>query len=180
MTTRYVALLRGVNVAGANKVKMDDLRAVFTGLGHAEPKTYLQSGNVVFGSAGRDPAALSAGIERALAGELGLKVSVLLRDLPELGKVLAANPYLGQEEDQTKLLVTFLAHAPAAGHVARLRVPAGETAVFTLIDREAYLHCPAGYGRTKLSNAFIEAKLNVRATTRNWKSVTALHGLLSG
>ena len=102
MTTRYVALLRGVNVAGANKIKMDDLRAVFAGLGHTEPKTYLQSGNVAFGSAGRDPAALSAGIKRALADELGLKVSVLLRDLPELGNVLEANPYLGREEDQTE------------------------------------------------------------------------------
>jgi uncharacterized protein (DUF1697 family) len=61
-----------------------------------------------------------------------------------------------------------------------LQVPAGETAVFTLAGREVYLHCPDGYGRTKLSNAFLERKLGVAATTRNWKSVTALHDLMGG
>jgi uncharacterized protein (DUF1697 family) len=178
LTTKYVALLRGINVAGANKIKMDDLRRLFSGLGHTEVQTYLQSGNVVFRGTGEDPARLASGIEQAIADELGLTVTVLLRTGQDLGKVLAANPYLDREDNLTKLPVTFLAEPPAPRRAAELQIPEGETAVFTLVDREVYLHCPDGYGRTKLSNAFIERKLGVAATTRNWKSVTALHDLM--
>jgi uncharacterized protein (DUF1697 family) len=59
-------------------------------------------------------------------------------------------------------------------------IPKGETAVFIVVGREVYLHCPDGYGRTKLNNAYIEKKLGLPATTRNWKSVTALHDLVGG
>jgi uncharacterized protein (DUF1697 family) len=186
MTTKYVALLRGVNVAGTNKVKMDELRRLFADLGHTEVGTYLQSGNVVFAAApagtgrGDDRTGLAASIEKAITQRMGLTVTVLLRTRAELEKVLAANPYLDRENDPAKLPVTFLAEAPDAGRAAALSVPAGETAVFTLVDQEVYLHCPDGYGRTKLNNAFLERKLGVAATTRNWKSVGALHELLGG
>ena len=183
MTAKYVALLRGVNVAGTNKVKMDELRRLFADLGHTEVGTYLQSGNVVFAAAPADAddrAGLAAGIEKAIADTLGLTVTVLLRTRPELEKVLAANPYLDRETDPAKLPVTFLAEAPDPERAAALSIPAGETGVFTLIGREVYLHTPDGYGRTKLNNAFLERKLGVAATTRNWKSVGALHELLGG
>lgn len=181
MTAKYVALLRGVNVAGTNKVKMDELRRLFADLGHTEVSTYLQSGNVVFAPAAADAddrTRLATGIEKAIADRMGLTVTVLLRTRSELEKVLAANPYLDRETDPAKLPVTFLAEAPDPSRAAALSSPAGETAVFTLIDHEVYLHCPDGYGRTKLNNAFLERKLGVAATTRNWKSVGALHELL--
>ena len=180
MTTKYVALLRGVNVGGTNKVKMDELRRLFADLGHTEVGTYLQSGNVVFAddTHGDDRTGLAAGIEKAIADRLGLTVTVLLRTRPELEKVLAANPYLDRETDPAKLPVTFLAEAPDPERAAALSIPAGETGVFTLVGREVYLHTPDGYGRTKLNNAFLERKLGVAATTRNWKSVGALHELL--
>jgi uncharacterized protein (DUF1697 family) len=183
MTAKYVALLRGVNVAGTNKVKMDELRRLFADLGHTEVGTYLQSGNVVFAAASNgadDRAGLAADIEKAIADRMGLTVTVLLRTRPELEKVLAANPYLDRETDPAKLPVTFLAEAPDPERAAALSVPAGETGVFTIIGREVYLHTPDGYGRTKLNNAFLERKLGVAATTRNWKSVGALHELLGG
>lgn len=182
MTAKYVALLRGVNVAGTNKVKMDELRRLFADLGHTEVSTYLQSGNVVFAPAASadadDRTGLAAGIEKAIADRMGLTVTVLLRTRSELEKVLAANPYLDRESDPAKLPVTFLAEPPDPGRAAALSIPSGETAVFTLIGHEVYLHCPDGYGRTKLNNAFLERKLGVAATTRNWKSVGALHELL--
>jgi uncharacterized protein (DUF1697 family) len=180
LTRKYLALLRAINVAGANKIKMDDLRRLFTGLGHTEVQTYLQSGNVVFGGAGEDPARLATGIEKAIVGELGLTVTVLLRTRADLKKVLSANPYLDREDELARLPVTFLADLPEPARVAGMRVPDGETAVFTVVGREVYLHCPDGYGRTKLNNAFIERKLGVAATTRNWRSVTALHDLMGG
>jgi uncharacterized protein (DUF1697 family) len=172
-----VAMLRGINVAGKTKIKMDDLRELFTGLGHTNVQTYLQSGNVVFATTVRDPRKLEAAAEQAIDSELGLQVAVLVRSHSELAAVLTANPYLDRETDLTKLPVTFLAEAPAPEAVAALQVPAGEPAVCTVLDREVYLHCPDGYGRTKLNNAFLERKLGVKATTRNWKSVTALHDI---
>jgi uncharacterized protein (DUF1697 family) len=178
MATKYVALLRGVNVAGANKVKMAELRLLFTDIGFSEVSTYLQSGNVVFVDTAEDRADLASDLEKAIADRIGLAVTVLLRTRPDLEKVLAANPYLDRETDPAKLPVTFLAEAPDPTRSAALAVPPGETAVFTAVDREVYLHCPNGYGRTKLNNAYLERKLGVAATTRNWNSVTALYDLL--
>ncbi|MFD0395950.1 DUF1697 domain-containing protein [Streptomyces nogalater] len=118
-------------------------------------------------------------IEKRLASELGVPVGVLLRTGESLGRTVAANPYLDREDDPTKLHVTFLAGTPTAEQAAALEKPAGETAEFTLVGDEIHLHVPGGYGRTKLNNAFIERRLGITATTRNWKSVKALHGMAS-
>lgn len=196
--TTYIALLRGVNVGGSARIAMQDLRALFTDMGYDDVRTYLQSGNVVFRAPAeapgarppatdpaaapgtRPPAGLAAGIEERIADGLGVSCTVLLRTAESLTRTLAANPYLHRADDPAKLHVTFLAREPAAEQAARLEVPAGETAVFTLVGDEVHLHVPDGYGRTKLNNAFIERRLGMRATTRNWKTVTALHRLAAG
>lgn len=168
----YAALLRGVNV-GKNKLAMTDLRSLLTDLGGQDVRTYLQSGNAVFGHATTDLAHLARAIEDGLAGS-GVSSKVLLRTGEQLAGVLAGNPYLSREPDPVKLHVTFLAEAPDAERVEQLQVPAGETAVFHLAGKEVYLHCPDGYGRTKLTNSFFESRLGAVATTRNWRTVTAL------
>ncbi|HEV2888631.1 MAG TPA: DUF1697 domain-containing protein [Jatrophihabitans sp.] len=173
--TTYAALLRGVNVGG-NKLRMTDLQALLEDLGGQQVRTYLQSGNTVFEHAGAEPAKLARAIGQGLA-ELGVSSQVLLRTGQELAKVLAGNPFLQHESDPVKLHVTFLADSPAPERVERLQVPAGETATFHLGNKEVYLHCPDGYGRTKLTNSFIESRLGTVATTRNWRTVTALAGL---
>jgi uncharacterized protein (DUF1697 family) len=171
---RWVALLRGVNVGGT-KVAMADLRRLVADLGHDDVKTYLQSGNVVFGSTVRDAEALARGIERAIADELGLTVPVLVRSGRELAAVAGGNPYADWEDDPTRLLVAFLATAPEKSAVAALTVPGGENVAFTVTGREVYLHYPDdGYGRSKFTNNYLEKKLGVVATTRNWRSVRAL------
>ncbi|MEV4659374.1 DUF1697 domain-containing protein [Micromonospora sp. NPDC049301] len=178
--TRYVALLRGVNV-GTTRLAMADLRRLVTDLGHEDVKTYLQSGNVVFGSTVRDAERLAGGIERVLADELGLSVPVLVRSARELAAVAGGNPYAEQEDDPTRLLVAFLATAPKRSMVDALTVPGGENVSFTVTGREVYLHFPeGGYGRSKFTNAYLEKKLDVVATTRNWKSVRALAELAAG
>lgn len=175
--TRYVALLRGVNV-GTTRIAMADLRRLVTDLGHEEVKTYLQSGNVVFASTTKDTAKLARGIEAALADELGLDVPVLVRSGPELAAVVEGSPYADRQDDPTRLLVAFLAAPPAKARVAELTVPAGENVEYTVIGREIHLHFPdGGYGRTKFTNAYLEKKLGTVATTRNWKSVCALRDL---
>ncbi|MDG4808102.1 DUF1697 domain-containing protein [Micromonospora sp. WMMD1120] len=178
--TRYVALLRGVNV-GSTRLAMADLRRIVGDLGHEDVKTYLQSGNVAFGSTVRDAEKLAAGIERALADELSLTVPVLVRSGRELAAVAGGNPYADREDDPTRLMVAFLATAPAPAAVAALAVPGAENVSFTVTGREVFLHyVDGGYGRSKFTNAYLEKKLGVVATSRNWKSVRALAAMADG
>lgn len=172
--TRYVALLRGVNV-GTTRLAMADLRRIVADLGHEDVKTYLQSGNVAFDSNVRDAEKLAAGIERALADELALTVPVLVRSGRELAAVAGGNPYADREDDPTRLLVAFLATPPKKSMVDALTVPGGENVSFTVTGREVFLHfVDGGYGRSKFTNAYLEKKLGVVSTSRNWKSVRAL------
>ncbi|MBL7486932.1 DUF1697 domain-containing protein [Frankia sp. AgB1.9] len=174
--TTYAALLRGINVAGHASVAMADLHAVFAGLGFAGISTYLRSGNVLFGTEA-PPAALAADIEARLNREIGVRTTVLLRTRDELAALAAANPYLDRQDDPTKLHVTFLAEEPARARAASLAALAGADEEVTVVGRDVYLHCPNGYGRTKLNNTNIEKKLAVTGTTRNWRTVVALRDL---
>jgi uncharacterized protein (DUF1697 family) len=170
----YVALLRGINLGSRNRVSMPDLRELFLALGSENVETYVQSGNVVFESATRDAAKLTAEIEKRIAGDLGLEVTVLLRTKAQLAKLLAGNPFSKSEKDPTKLHVTFLAAKPAAARVRELDAKYGDPDEFRVVGPDVYLHTPGGYGRSKLSNAYFERRLGVPATTRNWKTVTKL------
>jgi uncharacterized protein (DUF1697 family) len=178
--TTYVALLRGINVGGNSKVGMADLWRVFVTLGHADVQSYLQSGNVIFSSAADASSRSTEEIERRVARDLGVTVTVLLRSANELAQIVAGNPFVGRETDPTKLHVTFLADAPGHEGAARLETAGAEPDELALVGREVFLHCPNGYGRTKLNNAFLERRLGVAATTRNWRTVTALRDLMSG
>ena len=173
----YVALLRGINLASRVRVQMTDLRRIVTGLGHTDVTTYLQSGNVVFRSATVDADQVERDIEQAIAAELGLDIAVLLRTGAQLAKVVAANPFADEEKDVTKLHVTFLADKPAPSLVEAFTAPAGEPTRYAIVGREVFLHCPNGYGRSKLSNAYVEKKLKVPATTRNWNTTMKLRDM---
>jgi uncharacterized protein (DUF1697 family) len=182
--TRYVCLLRGVNVSGQRKVDMKALQRLFVDLGHEDVSTYIQSGNVVFTAAKGRPAALAKAIEERLAADLHVDPSALLRSRDELAAVVDANPFLAEGADQgadpATLHVTFFAAEPDAGRLADVDPAAFEPDRFHLAGREVYLHCPNGYGRTKLNNAFWERRSGVGATTRNWKTVTKLLALAGG
>ncbi|GAA2729106.1 DUF1697 domain-containing protein [Actinocorallia aurantiaca] len=177
--SRYIALLRGINVGRSARIGMAALRESFADLGHTEVKTYLQSGNVLFDSS-RPPEGLAEELETRVAADFGVPARILLRTGNDLERVFTANPFLDRESDPAKLHVTFLRDVPAPERVDGLVKPPGETAEFSLEGRELHLHYPDGYGRTKLDNAFIERRLGVVATTRNWRTVTALRGLASG
>ena len=174
MTTTLVALLRGINVGGRTRVGMADLQRLFAGLGHTGVSTYLQSGNVIFTPAAGAVAQVAGGVEERITAELGVKVTVLLRSGEDLARVVAGNPFAGGAADPAKLHVTFLAGTPAPERIDRLEAPPGEADELSLSGLEVYLHCPNGYGRTKLNNSFFERRLGVPATTRNWKTVTTL------
>lgn len=180
MTTTYVALLRGVNVGGHTKVAMEDLRRLFVALGHGDVRTYIASGNVVFRSPAGETSGLAGDIEERIAADLGVAVTVLLRAADDLARVVAGNPFAGSGTDPSRVHVTFLAEEPDGERAATLEKPAGEAGQLLLTGRELYLHCPDGYGRTKMNNAWVEKRLAVAATTRGWKTVVKLCDLARG
>jgi uncharacterized protein (DUF1697 family) len=172
-TARQVALLRAVNVGG-RQLPMKPLAALFASLGAEDVRTYVQSGNVVFAGGGRGLA--RDALERAIEAELGLTVTVLLRTRRELAAVVDANPFLASGADPAALHVTFLAERPEAARVRELPRESGPDEL-RVHGREVYVHCPNGYGRTKLNNTLVEKRLGVAATTRNWRTVTTLLAL---
>lgn len=176
----YVALLRGINVSGQKKITMPDLQKLVGALGHADVSTYIQSGNVIFRSSATNPAGVAIGIEEAIERDLGFTVTVVLRTRDELGHVIETNPFLRPGIDLAHLHVTFLTNLPTSAVLSSLNVQTVGPDEFRALGREIYLHCPQGYGRTKLNNAFWERRLHIAATTRNWNTVTRLFQLAGG
>ncbi len=178
MATSYVALLRGINVGGRAKLSMADVRAAFVDMGFDDVSTYIQSGNVLFRSSS-SPATLPLAIEQALAGAFDLAVKALLRTSAQLAKVVERNPLAAGGRDPAKLHVTFLAAKPPPARVAAIDTEAFLPDELRVREREVFLHCPTGYGRSKLNNTFFERRLGVLSTTRNWNTVTTLARLSS-
>ena len=121
----------------------------------------------------RSAAKVESAVERRIADDLGLDIAVLVRTKAQLAKVVAASPFAGSA-DLSKVHVTFLVDMPAADRVAAIDPAQFAPDELVVIGREVHLHCPNGYGRSKLNNAFFEKKLAQRGTTRNWKTVTTL------
>lgn len=165
MTTTYVALLRGVNVAGRGTLRMDELRRVFLALGYTEVATYIQSGNVIFTS---DVPVDADSLQSDMGAELGADVTVMVRTAAELEGVVRRNPFGGA--DPSKLHVGFLARQPPAVSLDLQRFRPEEA----IIDgREVYFHLPNGIGRAKLP-PYLDRQLKVPVTVRNWNTVTKL------
>jgi uncharacterized protein (DUF1697 family) len=171
---RHVALLRGINVGGKNKLAMQELAAIFAGAGCCEIATYIQSGNVVF----RAPKGSAAKLADKVSGEIlrrfGLAVPLVLRTAEELAQVLETNPFLAKGTAEETLHVMFLADLPAAEAVAALDAQRSPGDTFLLRGREVYFHLPNGVARTKLTNAYFDTKLKTVSTLRNWRTVKTL------
>jgi uncharacterized protein (DUF1697 family) len=168
-------MLRSINVGGRNRVAMADLRDLVTSLGFRDVTTYVQSGNVIFSGTGSGPA-VARTIGTRITADLGLDVPVLVRTGPQLERVLHGNPFAHVAADPKTIHVTFLADRPAAAGVGELEALAGQFGAdrFEIDGQHVYLHCPGGYGETKLNNTYLERRLGVTATTRNWRTVTTL------
>ncbi len=177
----FVSLLRGINVSGQRKIRMADLAEAYESLGFENVATYLQSGNVVFAANTRSAAEIASSLEGQIRSCFGCDVTVLIRTARDLQRVVEGNPYSAEAaKDPRKVHVTFLARRPTRAKVRGIEAPAPGDDVFSPGSQEIYLHCPGGYGRTKLNNAFFERKLGLSATTRNWRTVEALHQMARG
>ena len=171
--TTYAALLRGVNLGAHNRIRMPELRALVEDLDCTDVSTYVQSGNVVLRS-DRAADGIAAAIEQGIRRELGLDVTVVIRSGKQLGRLVAGNPFGRPKGKENTLYVTFLSEKPDAERVRRLGEESFEPERFELAGEDVYLLFPNGYGRSKLNNALLERRLGVAATTRNWRTVTAL------
>ena len=152
---------------------MPDLRTLLTDAGFEDVRTYVQSGNVVL-SSGRSPARVGAEVEKLIAERFGFDVDVIVRTDSELAEVVARNPLGDVAVDPKRYQVSFLESEPDPEVVARMaETAAGEERVVA-IGREIYAWHPAGVARSKLWTALAGKGLGVRATARNWTTVTTL------
>lgn len=175
----HVALLRAVNVGGANRVPMAALRIALSDRGLGPVSTVLQSGNVLFRTDDPEHVAVTR-IRDAVADAFDLDVGVVVRSASELAAVVGRNPFFatGSDLDPATLHVAFLSEHPAADVVASLDPDRSRPDVFAASGREVYLSYPKGSGRSRLTLDYLERQLGVTGTARNWRTVTRLAGLL--
>ncbi|HUR83415.1 MAG TPA: DUF1697 domain-containing protein [Thermoanaerobaculia bacterium] len=160
--TTFVGLLRGVNVGGNRMLKMEDLRKIFEKLGYTNVRTVLQSGNIIFDAKVRP---------RDLDAHVG--TSVILRTQAEIAKIIEANPYPQEaEDDPGHLHVVFLSDALPSDEPLRKVATSAEK--FVVKGHQIYIHFGDGAGRSKLAASLTEKKLGVVCTARNWNTVRKL------
>lgn len=174
-----IALFRAVNVSGANKVAMTDLKAMFEDIGLGPARTLQAAGSVVFHGPGSD-ATLEVLLETEAANRFGLKSPVFVRDAAEWDAIVAANPFDEAARDHpSRLMVMPLKGAPAAEGVAAVQAAAQDGERIAAWGRCAYLFYPGGAGTSKLTPKLIERGLGFPGTARNWNTALKLAAMMA-
>ncbi len=169
-----IALLRGINVGGRNRLPMKELAAIFLDAGCAHVQTYIQSGNVIFRSEPSLEKQIPSVISAEILNRFGYTVPTITRTAQELAEIVRVNPFANASVDSAKLHVVFLADRPDTAAVELLdphRSPGDE---FAVLGSEVYLHCPDGFAGTRLSNSYFDSMLSTTSTTRNWRTTLKL------
>jgi uncharacterized protein (DUF1697 family) len=172
----HLALLRGINVGGKAVLPMKDLAAIFAAAGASEVRTYIQSGNVVFGAP--DAEGVVAQVTAEIAARYGYPGRIVLRSAADLATTYRANPFANAGSPIESLHVYFLADHPEPDAVSALDLNRSPGDSFAVVGRDVFLHLPNGMARTKLTNAYFDSKLKTVSTARNWKTVRALLGMM--
>ena len=172
--TTYIALLRGINVSGAKTIKMEALRLTFQKLGFVNVTTYIQSGNVIFNAGENNTLQLVDKIAAAIQTDFGFDVPVIVLSAAELRTIIGSNLLNNGTNDTAFLHITFLSENPGAFNLSEIEAKKQGDEAIVIDGKVVYLYCPHGYGKTKLNNTFLESKLKVAATTRNWKTTCEL------
>jgi len=171
----YISILRGINVSGHKMIKMDALRKMYSDLGFKNVQTYIQSGNVVFQDKIIDSKKLEKKIAKKILEQFSFEVPIIVIELGELKTIVKNNPFGNDtSKDISYMHVTFLSAIPDKPNVDKIKEGKYGADEFILISNAIYLYCPNGYGISKLNNNFIESKLKVMATTRNWRTTNEL------
>lgn len=171
---RWVALLRGINVSGHNKLPMADLRHLFGELGCSDVQTYIQSGNVVFNCDTERAVELPRLVHDAVAVEFGYDIPLVLRGADELETIGRTNPFLGKGIEEKWLHVGFMPAEPEEERIALLDESRSPPDEFAVLGKEIYLNLPNGMARTKFNNAYFDSALATMVTFRNWRTTRKL------
>lgn len=181
--TIFIALLRGINVGGKNKIKMADLKSMFERIGLSRVKTYIQSGNVLFQTVENEEM-LCQKLEQEIVATFGFEVKVILRTSEELKKIAESCPFSKEEiaaaeatAEGESLYVAFLHQEPSQEGIERIEAYKSKTEEYKLVDRDMYLLFPQSILKSKLANNL--QKLDVPVTVRNWKTVNKLVSLVN-
>jgi uncharacterized protein (DUF1697 family) len=170
-----LCMLRGVNVGGHNRIKMDALKALCVSLKLRDPQTFIQSGNVIFTTEENDLANLAKRIGDAIEKKIGFRPGVILRTATELRAAIKRNPFAKRDDiEPGKLLVMFLAANPAKEALKQALTFSTEPEEMHILGREVYIYFLNGQGRSKLPWPKIERALGTSGTGRNWNSVTKM------
>jgi uncharacterized protein (DUF1697 family) len=173
----YIALLRGINVGGGNRVTMAELRSLCGDLGWRGVRTYIQSGNVIFQAEG-PRSSLGAALEGAIEQQLGLSIPVVVRGAAAWPGYVADNPYPNASRTEPNLVMLALSRAPPApGAVDGLRDRATTGERITLVGDGLWIHYGSGVARTRLSPALFDRLVGSPVTARNWRTVLKLDEL---
>jgi len=167
-------------VGGKNKLPMNELRELFVVAGCRDVHTYIQSGNVIFRADPAVVASLPDAMTAHIAERFGHRVPVIMRTAAQVADVIQHNPFVEEGADADTLHVFFLADLPHPRNVANLDPDRSSPDAFVVRGQEVYLRLPQGMARTKLTNAYFDAKLVTTSTARNWRTITALLALMDG
>ena len=179
----YIALIRGINVSGHKKIKMAELKCLFESLNLCNVQTYIQSGNVIFQAPVQSQGTLASLIQGAIQAQYSFEVPVLVFNKNEFNTIHDNIPLKifnvsDLAKEGTKVCISFLSKQPEQSAIDKLLTYVVAPEQLIIKNQVAYLYCPNGYGITKLSNNFIENKLKVNVTTRNWKSVVKIQEMI--
>ena len=174
---RFVVLLRGVNVGKGNRVPMAEFRLLLEGLGHAEVKTLLNSGNAVFSSRQRSGEKIASAIAEQLESRFGVTTPVIVKSAAEFASIIRGAPFSPPETEYSRFLVAFSKDADAVRSLAPLVPMAKSPERLEISDHAAYLYCPGGLLESKAGEAML-GKAGRAVTTRNWATVLKIGALL--
>ncbi|HOY39199.1 MAG: DUF1697 domain-containing protein [Bacteroidales bacterium] len=173
--TTYISLLRGINVNGKNRITMDALRKSYGNLGFGSVRTYVQSGNVVFTANDAQAEELAQKITQQIKKDFGVDVPVIVLTIDQLQHIVDSNPFLEHgDTNENSLYITFLSSYPHNIDIPTIEAKKLRNEEVFFAGNAVYLYCHDGYGNTKLTTGFFETKLNLHATTRNWKTTNTL------
>jgi uncharacterized protein (DUF1697 family) len=173
----FIALLRGINVSGRNKIPMPELRALCADLGLQDVQSYIQSGNLLF-QAGSPAANLENQLEDGIKRHFALTIPVIIRPAAQWPLYVAGNPYPGASAIEPNVVMLALSKAPPqADAVAQLRERAGAGERITQVRDALWIHFAGGVARSKLSPALLDRLVGSPVTMRNWRTVLKLHEL---
>lgn len=178
-STTSIALLRGINVGGKNRLPMQDLASIFREVGCTDVRTYIQSGNVVY-RASLAARQIADRVSSVIADRFDIRAPIVMRTARDLERVVTTNPFLKETTNTRELHVGFLLERPDPDGIRSLDPDRSPPDEFTVAGREVYLRCPNGIGRSKLTSQYFDSRLRTTITVRNWRTVLTLLDMARG